>query len=115
MKLTNSVSTVNCTPDERIRQIPMYRYSFLIPNILPAICISTLQVNIMNVPPYSSTIQAGINGTSDGDTVMVAPGIYYEHYINAGRLIVSMFCLIVITAWELWNVIWPPVVGRIRG
>ena len=32
----------------------------------------------INVPADSSTIQAGINASVDGDTVLVAPGIYYE-------------------------------------
>jgi parallel beta-helix repeat protein len=48
---------------------------------------SVLQVraNIIRVPDDSSTIQGGINGTVNGDTVLVAPGIYYEHINFKGK------------------------------
>ncbi|MGB8658577.1 MAG: right-handed parallel beta-helix repeat-containing protein [Candidatus Zixiibacteriota bacterium] len=36
------------------------------------------KARIMHVPADSSTIQGGINGAIDGDTVLVAPGTYYE-------------------------------------
>ena len=39
------------------------------------------QATIIHVPADSSTIQGGINGAVNGDTVLVAPGTYYE-YIN---------------------------------
>jgi hypothetical protein len=36
----------------------------------------------IHVPADSSTIQGGINGAVNGDTVLVAPGTYYEHNID---------------------------------
>ncbi|UCH11094.1 MAG: T9SS type A sorting domain-containing protein [Fidelibacterota bacterium] len=42
---------------------------------------SCLTATIINVPADSSTIQGGINGASDGDTVLVQPDTYYENII----------------------------------
>lgn len=42
---------------------------------------------LINVPSDSSTIQAGINGAEDDDTVLVAPGIYYENINFLGKSI----------------------------
>ena len=39
---------------------------------------TALFANIIHVPTDSTSIQAGINGANDGDTVLVAEGIYYE-------------------------------------
>jgi len=36
---------------------------------------------VINVPADSTTIQAGINAASEGDTVLVQPGTYYENII----------------------------------
>jgi hypothetical protein len=43
-----------------------------------ATCFST-SATIINVPGEYPTIQAGINAAGAGDTVLVAPGIYYEN------------------------------------
>ena len=37
--------------------------------------------NIIHVPDNYPTIQAGIDASSDGDTVLVADGEYYENLI----------------------------------
>lgn len=42
---------------------------------------------IIHVPADSSTIQSGINGASDGDTVLVARGHYYERINFYGKAI----------------------------
>jgi len=39
----------------------------------------------INVPADSSTIQAGINGSNDGDTLLVAPGTYVENINYNGK------------------------------
>jgi predicted outer membrane repeat protein len=48
---------------------------------------------IIHVPADSSTIQAGINGAVDGDTVLVAKGRYYEriNFVGKGILVASNF------------------------
>jgi hypothetical protein len=40
------------------------------------ICVSILQADIIHVPADQPTIQAGVDAAVDGDTVMVANGIY---------------------------------------
>ncbi len=47
-----------------------------------------LYSNIINVPGSYSTIQAAILASSNGDTVLVAPGIYYENINFRGKMIV---------------------------
>ena len=53
--------------------------------------ISPLHARIIHVPGDSTTIQGAINGALNGDTVMVAPGTYYEHDIDfIGKAITVM-------------------------
>ncbi|NQT34785.1 right-handed parallel beta-helix repeat-containing protein [bacterium] len=48
----------------------------------------TLTARIINVPDDQETIQAGIDATMDGDTVLVEPGRYVENINFNGRSIV---------------------------
>ena len=52
-----------------------------------------IQADVIQVPADSSTIQSGIEGTSDGDTVLVARGHYHERisFLGKGILVASNF------------------------
>ena len=43
--------------------------------------------SVLNVPGDYPTIQAAINASSNGDTVLVAPGTYFENVTFSGKLI----------------------------
>lgn len=43
--------------------------------------------NIINVPGDAATVQGGINIANNGDTVLIAPGIYNENLILNGKTI----------------------------
>ena len=43
---------------------------------------------VINVPDDYSTIQAGIDASVNGDTVLVAPGLYVENINFSGKSIV---------------------------
>lgn len=47
-----------------------------------------LSATIINVPGDSATIQGGINGANNGDTVLVQPGTYFENVNFNGHNIV---------------------------
>jgi len=49
---------------------------------------STIVASIINVPGDQSTIQAGIDASMDGDTVLVQPGTYVENINSTGKNIV---------------------------
>ena len=50
--------------------------------------VATLQSTTIRVPADESTIQAAIDAASNGDTVVVYPGTYYENIIFRGKKIV---------------------------
>ena len=55
--------------------------------VLVLFSLHQAQAKIIHVPADSSTIQGGINGAVNGDTVLVAPDIYYEHINFYGKAI----------------------------
>ncbi len=61
---------------------------FIIVLILILSAAVMLQARIINVPADYSTIQAGINISANGDTVLVQPAIYQENINFNGRRIV---------------------------
>ncbi|MCB0292955.1 MAG: hypothetical protein KDH97_22060, partial [Calditrichaeota bacterium] len=48
---------------------------------------SLLHPHIRHIPTDHPTIQAGINTAADGDTVLVAEGIYFENISFRGKAI----------------------------
>ncbi len=66
----------------------MRRPAFLLPIVLLIVCTATVQAGIIHVPTDSTTIQGGITGAVNGDTVMVHPGTYVENIDFIGKEIV---------------------------
>lgn len=56
---------------------------------------SIASATIIDVPADSATIQGGINGSNNGDTVLVQPGTYIENVVFGGHNIVlgSLFLI----------------------
>jgi hypothetical protein len=55
--------------------------------LLLLFCVEQAQRRMIHAPGDSSTIHGGVNGAVNGDTVLVAPGAYYEHINFSGRAI----------------------------
>ncbi|UCC79310.1 MAG: right-handed parallel beta-helix repeat-containing protein [Candidatus Zixiibacteriota bacterium] len=62
--------------------------------LLVFMSFSMASATIINVPGDSATIQGGINGSIDGDTVLVQPGIYVENiYFNGHNIVLGSLFL----------------------
>lgn len=70
----------------------MHRLQWLTLVLLTALVAASAQAETWYVPsPECPTIQSGIFAAAYGDTVLVAPGTYYEHDIimNSGRRLIA--------------------------
>ena len=59
------------------------------PSFLVSLFLSTLTANTINIPEDYSTIQAGIDASSDGDTVLVAQGSYVENLVLEKEIVLA--------------------------
>jgi hypothetical protein len=72
----------------REAKMSFIRSSMMFAMLFAMFIYSLLSAAIIYVPGQYSTIQSGINASSDGDTVLVQPGVYYENINFNGHNIV---------------------------
>ena len=65
----------------------MRTIAFVLCAVFVLASLQQTQARIIHVPTEQSTIQAGINASVNGDTLLVAPGTYYEHINFYGKAI----------------------------
>jgi hypothetical protein len=65
----------------------MLRFVVLLASAV-VILFTSLTGKVINIPGQFPSIQVGINNSKNGDTVLVAPGIYYENLNFRGKKIV---------------------------
>jgi len=84
-----------------------------LPIIIGLFCIITLNAQIIHVPGDYPTIQEGLDAASYGQTVLVAPGIYYETILlkNGVELIGSGYEKTIIDGQGVGNSTGSVVVG----
>src|SRR5215472_7961555 len=69
-----------------IMQVQMRRTATALASLLVTLMTATFAATV-NVPADQPTIQAGINAAVNGDTVLVAPGTYFENISFNGKAI----------------------------
>ncbi len=69
------------------------RLTMIISSVI-VVCMPS-RANVIHVPAEQPTIQLGINTAGNGDTVLVAPGVYYEniHFREKGIVVASHYIL----------------------
>lgn len=78
-------STSACLPLEST--IGLFIYFSIMKTLIISICLlsaifcipSQLKADIIEVPADQATIELAISAASSGDTILIAPGIYFEH------------------------------------
>src|SRR6266446_287506 len=80
MEFSHISSHTVVVPQARHRKSSPRGYAgFVLGILLLAVCVSSASAAILRVPHSYATMQAGIAAASTGDTVLVAPGVYFEH------------------------------------
>lgn len=74
--------------EKRMLPIILYLRPVLLLVFLLFVISPLLYSQIIYVPDEYSSIQAGIDAASDGDTVIVSPNVYYENILIEGKEIV---------------------------
>lgn len=68
------------------KAITSFRFILLI--IITIVSVDKLFADEIHIPVDYPTIQQGINAAANGDSVIVAPGMWYEHLTIAGKNII---------------------------